>query len=51
VFGLTLVVAVLWLPGGLVELAQRWYIKLKVQWIKLRMRISRFLRVRQAKQR
>jgi branched-chain amino acid transport system permease protein len=51
VFGLTLVVAVLWLPGGLVELAQRWYIKLKVQWIRLRMRISRFHRIRQAKQR
>jgi branched-chain amino acid transport system permease protein len=50
-FGLTLVVAVIWLPGGLVELAQRWYFKLKIQWIKLRMRIGRFRRIRQAKKR
>lgn len=51
IFGLTLVVVVLWLPGGLVELAQKWYIKLKIQWIKLRMRITRFRRTRRAKRR
>lgn len=45
-FGATLVAVVLWLPGGLVVLAQRWYFKLKVQWIKLRMRITRFRRIR-----
>ncbi len=48
-FGLTLVVVVLWLPGGLMILAQRWYFRLKIQWIKLRMRITRFRRVRQAR--
>jgi branched-chain amino acid transport system permease protein len=49
VFGLTLVAVVLWLPGGLVVLAQRWYFRLKVRWIKVRMRISRFRRIRQAR--
>jgi branched-chain amino acid transport system permease protein len=48
-FGLTLVAVVLWLPGGLVVLAQRWYFRLKVRWIKVRMRISRFRRIRQAR--
>jgi branched-chain amino acid transport system permease protein len=41
IFGITLVVVVLWLPGGLVVLAQRWAIKAKVWWIKLRMRVRR----------
>lgn len=50
-FGVTLVVVVLWLPGGLVELAQKVYFKLKIQWIKMRMRITRFRRVRQARNR
>lgn len=50
-FGLTLVAVVLWLPGGLVELAQKWYIKLKIQGIKLRMRVTKLRRVRQAKRR
>jgi branched-chain amino acid transport system permease protein len=48
VFGATLVAVVLWLPGGLVALAQRWYIKVKIQWIKTRMRINRFRRIRAA---
>jgi branched-chain amino acid transport system permease protein len=48
-FGLTLVAVVLWLPGGLVVLAQRWYFRLKIRWIKVRMRISRFRRIRQAR--
>ena len=48
IFGLTLVAVVLWLPGGLVELTQRLYIRLKIQWIKMRMRITRFRRIRQA---
>lgn len=51
IFGLTLVAVVLWLPGGLVELVQRVYIRLKIQWIKLRMRINRFRRIRQADKR
>lgn len=51
VFGATLVAVVLWLPGGLVEVAQKSYIKAKIQWIKLRMRITRFRRERQAKRR
>jgi branched-chain amino acid transport system permease protein len=50
-FGLTLVAVVLWLPGGLVELTQRLYIRLKIQWIKMRMRITRFRRIRQADRR
>ncbi len=48
VFGATLVAVVLWLPGGLVVLAQRWYIRLKIRWIKTRMRITRFRRIRAA---
>jgi branched-chain amino acid transport system permease protein len=48
-FGLVLITVVLWLPGGLVVLAQRSYFRLKIRWIKLRMRISRFLRIRQAR--
>jgi len=51
IFGLTLVVVVLWLPGGLVELAQKGYFRLKIQWIKLRMRLTRIRRTRQAKRR
>lgn len=51
VFGATLVAVVLWLPGGLVEVAQKGYIKVKIQWIKLRMRVTRFRRERQAKRR
>ena len=47
-FGLTLVVVVVWLPGGLVELTQKGYFRAKVRWIKLRMRITRFQRERQA---
>ena len=48
-FGLVLIAVVLWLPGGLVVLAQRSYFRLKIRWIKVRMRISRFLRIRQAR--
>jgi branched-chain amino acid transport system permease protein len=48
IFGLTLVVVVVWLPGGLVELTQKGYFRAKVRWIKLRMRITRFRRERQA---
>lgn len=40
-FGLTLVVVVLWLPGGLVVLAQRWMFRVKMQWLKLKMRVRR----------
>jgi branched-chain amino acid transport system permease protein len=47
-FGATLIAVVLWLPGGLVVLAQRWYFRLKIRWIKTRMRITRFRRIRQA---
>jgi branched-chain amino acid transport system permease protein len=50
-FGLTLVIVVLWLPGGLVELAQKAYIRLKIRWIKLRMRFTRYRRLRQAERR
>lgn len=50
-FGATLIAVVLWLPGGLVVLAQRWYFKLKIQWIKLRMKITRFRRIQAAKRR
>ena len=50
-FGLTLVVVVVWLPGGLVELAQKGYFRVKVRWIKTRMGITRFRRERQAKRR
>ncbi|HUG32694.1 MAG TPA: branched-chain amino acid ABC transporter permease [Acidimicrobiia bacterium] len=50
-FGITLVVVVVWLPGGLVELAQKGYFRVKVRWIKLRMRITRFRRERRAKRR
>jgi ABC-type branched-subunit amino acid transport system permease subunit len=51
IFGLTLVVMVVWLPGGLVELAQKGYFRLKIQWIKLRMRLTRFRRTQQARRR
>lgn len=50
-FGLTLVAVVLWLPGGLVELTQRVYIRLKVLWIKMRIRIARVRRIREADKR
>lgn len=50
-FGATLVVVVVWLPGGLVELAQKIYIRLKIQWIKMRMRLTRDRRTRQARRR
>jgi branched-chain amino acid transport system permease protein len=50
-FGVTLVVVVVWLPGGLVELAQKGYLKLKIQWIKLRMRLTRYRRTREARRR
>lgn len=48
-FGLTMVVVILWLPGGLVVLVQRLYFRLKIRWIKLRMWISRFRRIREAR--
>lgn len=51
IFGATLVVVVVWLPGGLVELAQKVYIRLKIQWIKLRMRLTRYRRSREARRR
>ncbi|HUF95360.1 MAG TPA: branched-chain amino acid ABC transporter permease [Acidimicrobiia bacterium] len=50
-FGATLVVVVVWLPGGLVELAQKIYIRLKIRWIKMRMRLTRYRRTRQASRR
>lgn len=50
-FGLTLVVVVVWLPGGLVELAQKSFFRVKIRWIKLRMWITRLRRERQAKRR
>lgn len=43
-FGVVLVVVVLWLPGGLVSLAERWYFRVKVWWIKLRMRFKQWRR-------
>jgi branched-chain amino acid transport system permease protein len=42
IFGLTLVVIVLWLPGGLVEQAEKWIFRLKIEWMKLRMRWKRW---------
>ncbi len=39
-FGLVLVVFVVWLPGGMVELTARAYLWLKFQWIKLKMRVK-----------
>jgi branched-chain amino acid transport system permease protein len=40
-FGLTLVIVVVWLPGGLVVLAERWFIKARILWAKLEMRVRR----------
>jgi branched-chain amino acid transport system permease protein len=40
-FGLTLVVIVVWLPGGLVVLAQKWFLKARIQWAKLQMQVRR----------
>jgi branched-chain amino acid transport system permease protein len=42
VFGLTLVVVILWLPGGLVEQAEKWIFRLKIKWMKLKMRWKRW---------
>lgn len=42
IFGLTLVVVVLWLPGGLVEQAEKWIFRLKIEWMKLKMRWKRW---------
>lgn len=41
-FGVTLVVVVLWLPGGIVSLAERWLFRVKIWWIKLRMRVKQW---------
>ncbi|HLF42058.1 MAG TPA: branched-chain amino acid ABC transporter permease [Acidimicrobiia bacterium] len=43
-FGLTLVVIVVWLPGGLVVLAQRWLLRVRIQWAKLQMQVRRVRR-------
>ena len=42
IFGLTLVAVVLWLPGGLVEQAEKLFFRLKIEWIKLKMRWKRW---------
>lgn len=39
-FGLTLMVVVLYLPGGLLALAERWYFRLKIEWMKLKMKVK-----------
>ena len=39
-FGVLLVVVVVWLQGGLVELAERIYWRLKIEWIKLKTRLT-----------
>lgn len=36
-FGLALVVVVLWLPGGLTSLVERWYFRAKIWWLKMKM--------------
>ena len=43
-FGVILIVVVVWLPGGMVELAERTYWRLKIEWIKLRMRVTMWWR-------
>ena len=43
-FGLLLIVVVVWLPGGMVELAERVYWWLKIEWIKLKMRVTMWWR-------
>ena len=42
IFGLTLIVVVLWLPGGLVEQVEKGVFRMKIEWIKLRMRWKRW---------
>jgi branched-chain amino acid transport system permease protein len=42
IFGLTLVAVVLWLPGGLVEVVERWIFRLKIEWMKVKMRWKRW---------
>ncbi len=39
-FGLLLIVTVVWLQGGLVELVERVYWWLKIEWIKMKMRVK-----------
>lgn len=39
-FGLILIVSVVWLRGGLVELAERVYWWVKIEWIKMKMRVK-----------
>ena len=45
-FGLTLVVVVLYLPGGLLALAERWYWKVRIQYVKTKMKITMWWRER-----
>ncbi|RPI25006.1 MAG: branched-chain amino acid ABC transporter permease [Actinobacteria bacterium] len=42
IFGLTLIVVVLWLPGGLVEQVEKGVFRMKIEWMKLRMRWKRW---------
>jgi len=42
IFGVTLIGVVLWLPGGLVEQAEKLIFRLKIEWIKLKMRWKRW---------
>ena len=42
IFGLTLIVVVLWLPGGLVEQVEKLIFRLKIEWLKLKMRWKRW---------
>lgn len=42
IFGLTLIAVVLWLPGGLVEQAEKTIFRLKIEWMKLKMRWKRW---------
>ena len=43
-FGMLLVVVVVWLPGGMVELAERVYWWLKIEWIKMKTRVKMWWR-------
>ena len=43
-FGLILIVSVVWLRGGLVELIERVYWWAKIEWIKLKMRVTMWWR-------
>lgn len=40
--GLTFIAVILYLPGGLVVLAERWWIRVKIQWFLMKMRWERW---------